>query len=1023
MRFIINLPQEELESVERICFQVEEAQWFYEDFIRPLDPDLPSLSLRDFCLLIFQHCPLLSEFSTYHHSAAFSEFLAYKTRVPVRGSIMINQDMNEVVLVKGWKKGASWSFPRGKINKDEPDLDCAVREVYEETGFDVKEAGLVGNDEDTKYIDVTMREQHMRLYVFRGVPMDTYFEPRTRKEISKIQWYKLSELPTLKKKKQQQEGRGEDLATNANKFYMVAPFLNPLNKWIAQQRKLDKLNNQGQPNHGFNTVQNAHLSVVDQTSANGVNDHSATDDMGRLLANLRQSGQAATASDLPEVSESVDPAQDATSELKNLRVDSHSQAATNDTTPSSTSMPGVSEKLVTNGKDSSALLALLRGNRTAHEQVPHTPLEQVTEHPAVPRSPRHHNLHVPVHYFPMLPPPPRSPYPAVHNRQPKTYLHNTIHSSNSHPKTTGPPFQSHYPDQLTTSRTPPAQQYLQFFNSINSTPSAATAAKSNRQVPAPYQRTGDPEFSQRSQYSSSLPPSIPPASTLPPPKLTTHSSALLDLFKTKSPSKVALDTQPAEAPTAHLSVVSNVEVLREHSEVSPLIEQSNERDLHTAMDPTREQDQKRFKLAMWENFQATSERDNAEECRRIAAKDAERLAEESRTGIRYELELPTMNETWRQVKVDDQANQRKVVNVKKPAGFPQLLNGTVRIDSQHSTSKHVQESSPIAPTEPKDSSTSNPDHRTALLNLFRNPSTPTTQASKSTASLEPPSLPIELSAMPSPGHSRETSQTKPATSRPQSQNAINDSVFTQERPQDKVNTRKSPMAATVSGPLNVPNFDKIAQKPKEVNGQVENIGKGHMQKGQPLTIQSRPHDTKVSSQPEPQNTSAPVGSATVAPTSTLPLKETRKHMDTTPVPFQPQILRRPARKCSLSQAPPFSQVQAPCSSNEPLSLDHRGAQTQGHIETLLSLFSKPAPLIPATNSSSAALISPLSEKLVSQQGRSAIVSPLQSRSRMASLASPSGKEVVKSSAVHSPRSPRDKQFLLGYLEGVAKERR
>lgn len=32
-------------------------------------------------------------------------------------------------MVKGYQKGASWSFPRGKINKDEPEADCAVREV------------------------------------------------------------------------------------------------------------------------------------------------------------------------------------------------------------------------------------------------------------------------------------------------------------------------------------------------------------------------------------------------------------------------------------------------------------------------------------------------------------------------------------------------------------------------------------------------------------------------------------------------------------------------------------------------------------------------------------------------------------------------------------------------------------------------------------------------------------------------------------------------------------------------------
>ena len=89
--------------------------------------------------------------------------------------------------MKGWKKGANWSFPRGKINKDEPDLDCAIREVYEETGLDVGLAGLVRSESEVKFIDVPMREQNVRLYVFRGVSMDTHFEPKTRKEIS-VSW-------------------------------------------------------------------------------------------------------------------------------------------------------------------------------------------------------------------------------------------------------------------------------------------------------------------------------------------------------------------------------------------------------------------------------------------------------------------------------------------------------------------------------------------------------------------------------------------------------------------------------------------------------------------------------------------------------------------------------------------------------------------------------------------------------------------------------------------------------------------
>ena len=244
VRFIINLPSEELEDIPRICFQIEEAQWFYEDFIRPIDPTLPSLNLKDFSMRILEHCPLTSQFSNELHQAAYQEFLGYKTRVPVRGAIILNQDMDKVLLVKGWKKGASWSFPRGKINKDEDDLVCAIREVDEETGYDIAKAGLAKDPESIKSIEVTMREQHMKLFVIRGVPEDTEFAPKTRKEISKIQWYKFSDLPTFKKNKQAAQGAaygqqayGQEGGTA--KFYMVAPFLGPLRKWINQQRRVE----------------------------------------------------------------------------------------------------------------------------------------------------------------------------------------------------------------------------------------------------------------------------------------------------------------------------------------------------------------------------------------------------------------------------------------------------------------------------------------------------------------------------------------------------------------------------------------------------------------------------------------------------------------------------------------------------------------------------------------------------------------------------------------------------------------
>ncbi|KAI1264036.1 hypothetical protein F5Y18DRAFT_94422 [Xylariaceae sp. FL1019] len=240
VRFIINLPREDLSSVARICFQIEEAQWFYEDFIRPLDPTLPSMSLRTFSLKMFQHCPLLASFSADIHIKAFDEFMQYKTRVPVRGAVMLNEAMDAAVLVRGYKKGASWSFPRGKINKNEDDLDCAVREVYEETGYDLRAAGLVEKNAPVHPLEVTMHDQQVRLYVFRGVPEDTVFETRTRKEIGAIKWYKVSELPAYRKKK---VAKGQDQQpSSSDRFYMVAPFMVHLKQWVLKQQKLDVQN-------------------------------------------------------------------------------------------------------------------------------------------------------------------------------------------------------------------------------------------------------------------------------------------------------------------------------------------------------------------------------------------------------------------------------------------------------------------------------------------------------------------------------------------------------------------------------------------------------------------------------------------------------------------------------------------------------------------------------------------------------------------------------------------------------------
>lgn len=498
--------------MERICFQVEEAQWFYEDFIRPLDPSLPSMSLRQFALRIFQHCPLMAEWSPYHHSAAFSEFLAYKTRVPVRGAILLNEAMDEIVLVKGWKKGASWSFPRGKINKDEKDLDCAIREVYEETGYDINAAGLADDEDRLKYIEIPMREQNMRLYVIRGVRKDVHFEPRTRKEISKIEWYNLSELPTLKKKAAL---AGQSANGPANKFYMVAPFLGPLRKWISQQKKLD-------------IARNPSLAEPEPEHANGKS----------------PSVEPQLPSDLPEMSNP----EDASLHLKRLL----NIGAAPITPQGPRQQPS-----------GDALLSLLRqGSEGFGEpELARGPPAPVSFHPDKGTShplPQSFNWQSSLPSNPTANPPPGfGPQPPMGMSPGQPYPGNVGNGFNQ-PYGYGPGNRM-YPSQTTSYPPPPINQHpgyrpppqMPFQMPPQSLPRIPTTMSGHpnpqqmsfaptqppRQAPAPYQRTGDPEFAELDQGTNANHPSVPPASKLPLPKLTSHSMALLNVFKGDVPKK------------------------------------------------------------------------------------------------------------------------------------------------------------------------------------------------------------------------------------------------------------------------------------------------------------------------------------------------------------------------------------------------------------------------------------------------------------------------------------------------------
>lgn len=211
-RFLFNLPESELAQADRLFFQIEQAFWFYEDFKADVHSNLPHFkNLKSFAEKVFNHCSLLSKM-TEKFKELFSDFANYKAKIPVCGCLILNTKMNKVLLVRDWN-GNSWMFPRGKINESESEFSCALRETMEEIGYDPSKH--CKGEEDS--LVVFQDGKKIKLYIATNVPENIAFAPKTRKEISKVEFHHLDFLPKT--------------------MYGVQPFMPKLRRWISIKAK------------------------------------------------------------------------------------------------------------------------------------------------------------------------------------------------------------------------------------------------------------------------------------------------------------------------------------------------------------------------------------------------------------------------------------------------------------------------------------------------------------------------------------------------------------------------------------------------------------------------------------------------------------------------------------------------------------------------------------------------------------------------------------------------------------------
>jgi len=182
-------PKSQEERVKLLA-RVQKAYWFYIDHLQASDAANRNVKVA-FTFFVHQFVRLLN----WQHKDVRPDVKAYwkyNTTLPRAGGILLNADQTKILLVRGYG-GKRWGFPVGKVREDEVvDISvCAVREVFEETGFQ----GVI--QDTSRVFTYQKKKAPYTLFVFENVPEDYAFAPVTCKEIDEVRWFSFKDLPSV----------------------------------------------------------------------------------------------------------------------------------------------------------------------------------------------------------------------------------------------------------------------------------------------------------------------------------------------------------------------------------------------------------------------------------------------------------------------------------------------------------------------------------------------------------------------------------------------------------------------------------------------------------------------------------------------------------------------------------------------------------------------------------------------------------------------------------------------------------
>ncbi|KAG4065112.1 hypothetical protein HA402_007509 [Bradysia odoriphaga] len=237
-------PIKDKTDIMKCCLDIEKAHWSYSD-----DPDLQNkgmaeISFEKFAEQAFQHVKYLNSRDL---NATLKEFRLYKRSIPTCGAVLLSPGRTHVLLLQTRCSEGLWGFPKGKLENDESPLQCAIREVYEETSVDIKtlinsERCIEGEWSNSSGSGFTT------LYVVENVSMRTKLAPRTIGEIQCCEWFPLNELFDAKRGA---NGRNCFKVT-ANAFYMTRRLQRFLSKNLGNNRNTTQFRNNSRERRYYN---------------------------------------------------------------------------------------------------------------------------------------------------------------------------------------------------------------------------------------------------------------------------------------------------------------------------------------------------------------------------------------------------------------------------------------------------------------------------------------------------------------------------------------------------------------------------------------------------------------------------------------------------------------------------------------------------------------------------------------------------------------------------------------------------